>query len=79
MDIRVVPKLAMHNKKALAKVNECVCYYCSKVFSPGEITEWVDNNDTAMCPHCGIDSVIPVYEESDKDADFLAKLHKYWF
>jgi hypothetical protein len=79
MDIRIAPKLAMHNKALLEKVSECACYYCCKVFQPSEIKEWVDKNDTALCPHCGVDAVLPVYEESEKDLCFLTKVNKYWF
>ena len=79
MDIRVAPKLAMHNKVLLEKVSECACYYCCKVFKPSDIKEWVDKSDTALCPHCAVDAVLPVYEESEKDLSFLIKLNKYWF
>ncbi len=80
MDIKIAPKLAIHNKKSLEKVSECACYYCYKVYSPSEIQEWVDvGNDTAICPHCGIDAVLPVNEEGEKDLAFLTKLHEYWF
>ena len=79
MNIKMAPKLAMHNKALLEKVSECVCYYCCKVYQPSEIKEWVDKNDTALCPHCGIDAVLPVYEEGEKDISFLTKMNKYWF
>lgn len=80
MDIKIAPKLAMHNKAKLEKVSECVCYYCYKVFSPSEIKEWVDKSlDTAICPHCSVDAVLPVYEEGEKDIVFLTKVHEYWF
>jgi hypothetical protein len=41
--------------------------------------EWTDKKDTAICPHCGIDAVIPVRSEDDKDLENLSKIHKYWF
>ena len=34
------------------------CFYCCEIFAPSEIEEWVDNDDCALCPRCGIDSVI---------------------
>jgi hypothetical protein len=80
MQINMAPKLAMHNKSRLEKVNECVCYGCLRVYNPVEIVEWTDKElDTAVCPHCLIDAVLPVYEENEKDKTFLAKLHEYWF
>ncbi len=45
----------------------CGCFYCLKLFPPQEITEWLEESKssprgpgkTAICPHCGIDSVLP--------------------
>jgi len=38
------------------------------MFPPTEISEWVNEGNaasvTALCPHCGIDSVIP--EQPDR-------------
>jgi hypothetical protein len=80
MDIKMAPKLAMHNKESLEKVSECACYYCYKIFSPSEIKEWVDRNkDTALCPYCFVDAVLPINEEGEKDNVFLIKIHEYWF
>ncbi len=56
-----------HNRNALKQSVECGCVYCLKMFNPCEITEWCSDydinkilvNNTAICPHCGIDSVVP--------------------
>lgn len=65
----------------------CGCFYCRAVFGPDEILDWVGEHvrnlyeeDTALCPRCGIDSVI-----GDKSGypvalpDFLTDMHAYWF
>jgi hypothetical protein len=36
----------------------CGCFYCFKTFSPSEVKTWVDDDKTAICPRCGMDSVI---------------------
>ena len=79
MDFKLAPRFSMHNRPRLEKVSECACYYCLKVFSPKEIKEWVDKNDTAICPYCSVDTVIPIYEEGEKDMGFLKKINEYWF
>jgi hypothetical protein len=80
VNINMAPKFAIHNKNTLEMVKECSCYYCFKVFSPSEIKEWVDKEqDTAICPYCGIDAVIPVYLPEDKDLMNLKKINEYWF
>jgi hypothetical protein len=50
------------------------------MFPPTEIKEWCDDGNTAICPRCGIDSVIgdasgfPI-----TSPDFLARMNHYWF
>ena len=48
---------SMH-RKALKRKQKCGCFYCERIFSSTDIKDWVDNGETALCPFCGIDSVI---------------------
>lgn len=57
----------------------CGCFYCLEVFKSTEIHEWIDNKQTAMCPHCGIDSVIPDITNLLKEEKFLEQMSKHWF
>ncbi|AWN52351.1 cytoplasmic protein [Methylobacterium sp. 17Sr1-1] len=58
----------------------CGCFYCLEVFSPNEITDWIAEEGTALCPRCGIDAVIgdrsgfPV-----GDRVFLQAMHRRGF
>jgi hypothetical protein len=58
----------------------CGCFYCCETCAPAEIEDWCDDEDTALCPTCGIDSVIgsasgyPVAEQP-----FLKSMHERWF
>ena len=74
-------KGSFKNKKELLDSKICGCFYCEKTFSKKEIIEWIvetDNNETAMCPNCGIDSVLSEkYPISDKI--FLSEMNKIWF
>ena len=38
---------------------ECGCFYCLSVFKGEDIRTWADKGETAMCPVCGIDTVLP--------------------
>jgi hypothetical protein len=66
-----------NNKSALKHDDLCGCFYCLKIFNPNEISEWIDDDfgKTAMCPYCGIDSIIgfPIVE------DFLKSMKNHWF
>ncbi len=70
---------ANHREKLEAAQN-CACFYCQTVFPFTEITEWIDQGETtALCPNCGIDSVIPSPSGSPISNEILASMHAYWF
>lgn len=53
------------------------CFYCLRLFSPSEIKKWIDDDQTALCPHCGIDAVLP--DSANIAEEFLKLMHDYWF
>lgn len=64
------PFTAFKNRKNLS--NSCGCFKCLNIFNSNEIKEWTDNNETAICPKCNTDSVIP-------ETNNLEEINKYWF
>lgn len=50
------------NEKQIQGSTNCGCFYCRSIFPASEVTEWCDNDGrgdrTALCPRCGIDSVL---------------------
>lgn len=73
------------HKPELEKDRICGCFCCGKVFSPSEITEWIimdnhcDRLGTAVCPHCGVDSVIGESSGYPITEDFMRAMNKIWF
>jgi len=72
-----------HRSEILAS-SVCGCFQCCARFSPQDIHEWVDEGpsgegQTALCPKCGIDSVIGVRSGLDVSEEFLATMKAYWF
>lgn len=74
------------NEVELASSALCGCFYCLRVFHPADIEDWTDDGPrdedprTALCPICGIDSVIGDASGYDIEAlGFLPALHAYWF
>lgn len=60
----------------------CGCIYCCKVYPASEVVDWSDEQDcrrTALCPYCGIDSVIPDTSGWPLSEDFLKKMKYWWF
>ena len=57
----------------------CGCFYCLGTFPPGMVEEWVDDGETALCPHCGIDAVIGDASGLRLDDAFLRAMYQAWF
>ena len=79
-DIIVAHKFSSNHKEELQKDKLCGCFYCLKIFDPKEIKFWIkDTNGTALCPYCGIDSVIGAHSGFPVTTEFLSEMRKYWF
>jgi hypothetical protein len=54
----------MCNRTALEQSELAHCHYCLRTFEAGLIRDWViepspNSDNTALCPFCNIDMVIP--------------------
>ena len=72
-------KHVMQNRSEIEKSDSCACCYCENDFSPNLIVKWIDNNQTALCPFCGIDAVIGSACGFNLTSDLLKTMHKEWF
>jgi len=70
-----------NHRKELERSDVCGCFYCCRTVAATAVEDWVDDDDgTAICPYCGIDSVLgsasgyAVGEQS-----FLRAMHALWF
>lgn len=79
--LREAHKHSLSNRDALRKSVLCGCFYCLKRFPPTEIREWIHDKEgqTALCPFCGIDSVIGDASGYGIETAFLEDMKKYWF
>jgi len=57
----------------------CGCFYCKRQFAPNAIETWIRDESTALCPYCGIDSVIGDASGYEISAVFLARMYDAWF
>ena len=80
------------NKSQTLQGETCGCFYCLAIFNSREIEDWIPEVPydsvtdksaadlvTALCPYCGIDSVIGARSGFPITKDFLQKMHDYWF
>ena len=84
-ELRLAHKCACSHMETLKKDKKCGCFYCGTIFDPAEITDWIiadndcDRGGTAMCPYCGIDSVIGESSGFPITKEFLKRMEAYWF
>lgn len=71
----IAPGLSYLNREAVLAAERASCFQCLRVFPSVEITKWIDRDRTAVCPHCGIDSILP----GEVDQKTLAQLNDRWF
>ena len=57
----------------------CACFFCFRTFRSTEIKAWIDANQTALCPSCGVDSVIGSASKQRLDDAFLRGMHQHFF
>jgi hypothetical protein len=74
-ELKKLHKGSIYNLPLIETAHRCGCFYCLQTFTPSEITKWADKGQTALCPKCGIDSVLP----SVTDPSILAVMNLYWF
>ena len=68
------------NRELLRNDKTCGCFYCLKRFDPKEIVDWIgDASGTAICPYCGVDSIIGEHSGYPITEDFLRRMRQYWF
>jgi hypothetical protein len=84
-DLEKAHKFSYNNMPELKKDTLCGCFHCLTIFDPADIEEWIilpcecDRLGTAVCPYCGIDSVIGSYSGFPITIDFLEAMYKKFF
>ena len=83
-ELKLVHKHSSKHRAEIEKSEICGCFYCCETFIPAEIEEWTDYNkedvgQTALCPKCGIDSVIGSNSGYPIENSLLQEMNKYWF
>lgn len=83
VDIELAHAWSSDHREGLFSSDHCGCFYCLDIFSVEAIEEWTDAVDgigqTALCPGCGIDSVIGSASGFPIEKWFLARMRKRWF
>lgn len=68
-----------YHRDQLAASTQAGCFHCGAMFAPSMIARWIDGDITALCPRCGIDSVIGDAAGFPIDRELLARMQAMWF
>ena len=85
IDLELAHNYSSNHKPELERDSLCGCFYCGKIFSPSKIHQWIiaetpiDYRGTAICPYCGIDSVIGESSGYPITRPFLKRMSQKWF
>ena len=72
------------NRNLVVMSDNCGCFHCLAIFKPTSIFAWTDGKEwephaTALCPKCGIDSVLPSEAGFPITKEFLKAMENHWF
>jgi hypothetical protein len=82
-EIREAHRRSSNHRAEIMASQSCGCFYCGAIFPPERVEEWVDEVDgvgqTALCPECGIDSVLGDRVGGSISRGFLQRMKDFWF
>jgi len=68
---------SQHREQVLA--GRCGCFDCLAIYDGTIVKTWTDDNQTALCPICKIDTVLPVSDEIPAgELAFLKAMRDFW-
>jgi len=87
IDVREAHRHCSGHRSEILASRSCGCFYCLSIFSPEQIAIWIDWPDddderegqTALCPECGIDSVIGDRSGFPITRTFFGQMRECWF
>jgi hypothetical protein len=71
-----------NNRKSILEGHGYVCFFCFDVFDNRirPIKEWTDSGQSAICPACGVDSIIALKDVPDiENIRNLKAMETFWF
>ncbi len=70
---------AARHRVEVQRSETCGCFHCLDVFAPSAIKSWIDTGQTALCPRCGMDSVLGSASGFEPTPAFLEAMKNRWF
>ena len=79
-------KLCGWHEDAVRASTQCGCFDCLRLFPASGISQWIEEQETsargrgrtAVCPACGMDTVLPESPDYVLSVELLSAMHKRW-
>ena len=83
-DLNEAHKHSAHHREEILAGEKSGCFYCMETFTAKDIKEWIDGDQTgigqtALCPRCGVDSILGERSGFPITKEFLSEMRKFWF
>ncbi len=72
-------KLCEANRPLILKSETCGCFHCVSILSSKSIMKWDESGQSALCPKCGVDALIPGDAGYHVTEAFLKRMRRTWF
>ena len=77
--LKAAHKHASRNRDAISRSDLCGCFYCEAVYPAAAVEKYTYPED-ALCPKCGIDSVLADADNAEHvHKAFLKAMYEHWF
>lgn len=77
--ISEIYRYSSQHRTLLQQSERSGCFYCLETFAYSEIEDWCDDEQTAICPHCGIDAVLGSASVEALTPELLQAMHRAYF
>ncbi len=80
-DIVLAHRNRQYDYDLIRRSDFCGCFQCGEIFKPSHLQaeDWTDGGETALCPHCGMDSVIGDAAGFPISEEFLNEMKEHRF
>lgn len=79
--LQIIAEHSRENQPDVIISEQCGCYYCMRLFSADEITDFVQGKffATAVCPYCERQTILPEHPDYELTKSMLVEMNNCYF
>lgn len=78
-ELKAIHKHSSLHRAEIEASRQCGCFRCRSIFPVGEVVDYADDGQTALCPKCDTDAVIGDASGYDITPELLEEMYKEYF